>query len=135
MEMTSGASDALGCRREPQLGENARMEFAERAARNEEIFRGINQRIEEGAERHQVETPLPFHCECGRASCLGTIEIAPPLYERVVRERYRFVLIPGHEDQGIERVVERQPSYVVVEKVGEARAQIDRDHPQQRHRS
>ena len=110
------------------------MEFADRADRNEEIFRGVNDLIEEGAERHGVDASLRFHCECGRASCLGTIEIPPPEYERVVQERYRFVLIPGHEDASIERVVDRRPGYVIVEKVGEARAQIDRDHPQERHR-
>jgi hypothetical protein len=106
------------------------MQFADRAARNEEIFRSINERIEAGAEQQGVKRALPFHCECGRASCLETIEISPSVYERVVRERYRFVLIPGHEDAAIDRVVERQPSYVVVEKVGEARRQIDCDHPQ-----
>lgn len=111
------------------------MEFAHRAARNEEIFRGINERIEQGAEQHGVETPLPFHCECARASCLDTLELSPSVYERVVQERYRFLLIPGHEEVTIERVVERQPSYVVVEKIGEAREQIDRDHPQQQHRN
>ena len=110
------------------------MEFAERAARNEEIFRGVNDLIQEGAERHNVDAPLSFHCECGQASCVGTIEIAPPEYERVVQERYRFVLIPGHEQTSIERVVERRPGYVIVEKVGRAREQIDRDHPQERHR-
>jgi hypothetical protein len=110
------------------------MDFAQRRARNEEIFRDVNERIEQGAEQHGVEGPLPFHCECGRGSCVGTIEIAPPVYERVVRERYRFVLIPGHEDAAIERVVERRPEFVVVEKLGEAREQIDRDQPQQRHR-
>jgi hypothetical protein len=117
-----------------EFGENAHMEFADRAARNEEIFRGINEQIEAGAEQHGVETRLPFHCECERASCLDTIELLPSTYGRVVRERYRFVLIPGHEDSTIERVIERQPSYVVVETVGEAREQIDRDHPQQQHR-
>jgi hypothetical protein len=111
------------------------MEFADRAARNEEIFRGINERIEDGAEQHGVNAPLPFHCECGRVSCLETIELPPAVYERVVRERYWFVLTPGHEDAAIERVIERQPAYVVVEKVGEAREQIDRDHPQQRHQT
>jgi hypothetical protein len=110
------------------------MEFADRAARNEEIFRGINERIEQGAEQHGVNAPLPFHCECCRAACLDRIELPPRLYERVVRERYRFVLVPGHEEAAIEQVVERQPAYVVVEKVGEARKQIDRDHPQERHR-
>lgn len=110
------------------------MDFAARAARNEEIFRSVNERIEEGATKHGVQAALPFHCECGRGSCLGTIEIPPPLYERVIRERYHFVLIAGHENPAIERVVERKPAYVVVEKVGEAREQIDRDHPQREHR-
>ena len=32
-----------------------------------------------------------------------------------------------------ERVVERQASHFVVEKIGEAREQLDRDHPQQQH--
>jgi hypothetical protein len=76
--------------------------FAERAARNEEIFRGVNEQIEEGAEQHHVKGPLPFHCECGQASCLETIELAPPEYERVAAERYRFLLVPGHEDPLIE---------------------------------
>jgi len=111
------------------------MGFANRAARNEEIFRGINERIEQGAEQHGVEAPLPFHCECERASCVETIDIRPAEYERVVRERYRFVLIPGHEDAAIEQVVEREAAYVVVEKVGEAREQLDRDHPQELHRT
>jgi hypothetical protein len=110
------------------------MDFASRAARNEEIFRGINERIEQGAEQHGVEGALPFHCECARASCVGTMDIPPREYERVVRERYRFVLIPGHEDAAIEEVVEREAAYVVVEKLGEAREQVDRDHPQQQHR-
>jgi predicted NBD/HSP70 family sugar kinase len=51
------------------------MKFADRAARNEEIFRGINKRIEEGADQHGVNAPLPFHCECGRTACLETIEL------------------------------------------------------------
>jgi hypothetical protein len=110
------------------------MEFADRAARNEEIFRGVNERIDEAADRHGVAAPLPFHCECDRASCLETIEIPPAEYEQVVRERYRFVLIPEHDDPRIERVVERRSGFIVVEKIGEARARIDLDHPQEQHR-
>ena len=34
------------------------MEFADRAARNEEIFRGVNERIQEGAEQHEVKAPI-----------------------------------------------------------------------------
>jgi hypothetical protein len=109
------------------------MDFAERAARNEEIFRGVNERIEEGAEQHQVSDSLPFHCECGASACMETIEIPPARYAAIVRERYHFVVIPGHEEQRIERVVEAEAEFLVVEKVGEAREQIDRDHPQQHH--
>src|SRR5439155_3633853 len=101
-------------------------DFADRAARNEEVFRDVNHRIDAGAEQHGVTAPLPFHCECGTGSCLETIEIPPLEYERVARERYRFVVLHGHENTEIERVVDRRPDYLVVEKVGEARAQNDR---------
>lgn len=106
------------------------MDFAERAARNEEIFRGMNERIEEGAEEHGVSGPLPFHCECGRAVCVETIEIPPGRYAAIMRERYRFVVVPGHEEPEIERILETEPEFLVVEKIGEARQQIDHDHPQ-----
>jgi hypothetical protein len=109
------------------------MNFDERAARNEEVFREVNERIDEGAAQHGVAATLPFHCECSSASCVETIELAPARYEEVVRERYRFVVLPGHEDRTIERVVETDPGFLVVEKIGEAREQIDRDHPQQHH--
>jgi hypothetical protein len=109
------------------------MDFAERAARNEEIFRSVNERIEEGAEQHGVSGLLPFHCECGHAACVETIEITPGRYEAIRRERYRFVVVPGHEEPGIERILETEPEFLVVEKLGEAREQIDDDHPQQDH--
>jgi len=109
------------------------MDFAERAARNEEVFRGVNEQIEDGAEQHAVSGPLPFHCECGSAFCLDTIEIPPTRYAAIVRERYHFVVIPGHEEPQIEQIVETEPEFLVVEKIGEAREQIDRDHPQRHH--
>jgi hypothetical protein len=109
------------------------MDFAKRAARNEEVFRKVNEGIASGAELHSVSRTLPYHCECGRTACFETIEIAPARYEQVVRQRYCFVVIPGHEEPRIERVVESEPEFLVVEKIGEAREQIDRDHPQQHH--
>ena len=109
------------------------MDFAERAARNEEVFRGVNERIEEGAEQHGVSGSLPFHCECARASCVETIEIPPARYEAIVRERYHFVVLPGHEQPEIEQIRESEPEFLVVEKIGKARDKIDRDHPQQHH--
>jgi hypothetical protein len=109
------------------------MDFPDRAARNEELFRSVNERIEKGAEQHGVHGLVPFHCECHRTSCLSTIDLPLSVYERLLGERYQFVVMPGHEDGAIERVLERESGYLIVEKIGEARAQIDRDHPQQQH--
>jgi hypothetical protein len=111
------------------------VDFAERAARNEEAFRDVNKRIEEGGERHGVSGTLPFHCECGRASCLETIELPHERYASIVRERYHFVVLPGHEEPQIERIVVTEGEFLVVEKIGEAREQIDHDHPQGHHHS
>ena len=75
------------------------MDFAERAARNEEVFRNVNEGIEAGAEQHHVSGSLPFHCECGGSGCMETIEILPARYAAIVRERYHFVVLPGHEER------------------------------------
>jgi hypothetical protein len=110
------------------------VDFPERAAHNEEVFRTVNERIEEGAKQHGVDRPLPFHCECGAESCVQTIELAPADYDRVASHVDRFVLIPGHEQPKVESIVERHRSYFVVEKIGEARAEVEREHPRRRHR-
>ncbi len=110
------------------------MDFAQRAARNEEIVRDVNRKIEEGAELHGVGDPMPFHCECAKTPCLEKIDVPPVLYEQILSQRYRFVVVPGHVQPDVEQVVQKHVGFVVVEKVGEAREQIDRDHPQERHR-
>jgi hypothetical protein len=86
-----------------------------------------------GSKQHDVSGSLPFHCECGASVCVETIEIPPDRYASIIRERYHFVVRPGHEEPRIERVVGREADFLVVEKTGEAREQIDRDHPQQHH--
>ena len=110
------------------------MTFPERAARNEEVFRGVNERIAGGGTLHGVASPMPFHCECDRERCFESVRILPREYRAIAEERYRFVIVPGHEDPRIERVVEVRDGYSVVEKIGEARDALDRGHPQERHR-
>jgi hypothetical protein len=112
---------------------NAFVDFADAAARNEEVFRSINERIEEGAKQHGVVQLLPFHCECATQACLQTIELPPSEYDRIASHRARFVVVPGHELSSVETVVESHSGYLVVEKTGEARAEIEREHPRPRH--
>jgi hypothetical protein len=114
--------------------DNQEMNFAERAARNEEVVRDVNQQIEEGAKRHGVDTAMPLHCECGQATCFEKVELSPSRYEQILANRYRFIVVPGHEQAEVERVVEEYESFFIVEKIGDAREQLDQDHPQQTHR-
>ena len=102
------------------------MEFLERAARNEQVFRSVNNHIDEAAGRHGRGVPLRFHCECGRASCFETIDMLPDTFERVAATRYRFIVLPGHEEREFERVVETHDGWLVVEKFGDARDEVDR---------
>ena len=37
----------------------------------------------------------------------------------------RFFVIPGHEDSSVERVIERNDRYIVVQKIGEAADEAD----------
>jgi hypothetical protein len=102
------------------------VEFAERAARNEQVFRSVNEHIHTAADRHGRDVPLRFHCECGRASCFETIDLLPDTYERVAATRYRFIVLRGHEEREIERVIETHDEWLVVEKFGDARLELDR---------
>jgi hypothetical protein len=61
-------------------------------------------------------------------------ELPHDRYAAIVRERYHFVVLPGHEEPQIERIVKTEGDFLIVEKIGDAREQIDRDHPQRHHR-
>ncbi|HEV2592814.1 MAG TPA: hypothetical protein VGU02_13085 [Gaiellaceae bacterium] len=111
------------------------MNFPERAARNEEAFRGVNQQIEAGARRHGLDVPMPFHCECDREACFARIDLVPTEYQRIVDQRYWFLVASGHDDPRVERAIEHHEAHTVVEKIGEARAALDKEHPQERHQN
>ena len=88
------------------------------AVRSELLFRAVNERIFEiGA--NDVEG-LEILCECGDESCIGTVVITGRDYERLRLDSSRFVVCEGHERADIERVTERTPEYLVVEKAGRA---------------
>ena len=60
------------------------MDFASRAARNEEFVRDVNRRIEQGAKLHGVGSAMPFHCECAQDVCLEKIELDAQTYEPIL---------------------------------------------------
>jgi hypothetical protein len=101
----------------------------ERYARNEWLFREVNERIAEVNEDFEVEGEAEFLCECGQQICLATVELTRAQYEAVRDESRRFIVVPGHEEAGVERVVKREPGFLVVEKIGEAGEESEEDDP------
>jgi hypothetical protein len=92
----------------------------QRIARNESIFRNVNEAIESGHWPGEDATPLAFRCECGRLGCSRLIEITVGDYERVRAHARRFLIVCDHDISKAETVVETHADYVVVEKRGEA---------------
>ena len=102
----------------------------ERMARNEVLFREVNERIEEVDARFgQLAEPsqLIVVCECALPDCTGQMEVPRSEYEAVRVNPKRFLVLPGHEEPRIEHVVKRDDGYTVVEKF-EHEAEIAREH-------
>jgi transcription initiation factor TFIID subunit TAF12 len=84
-------------------------------ARTEALFRDVNERIAESAERFDADETA-FVCECADPACTDRIEASLEQYEQVREEATTFLLVPGHEDERIERVVETHRRFNIVEK-------------------
>jgi hypothetical protein len=93
----------------------------ERLAKNEVLFRSVNEAIEQQALRFGgIEDEYEFVCECSAADCVERMTLTLRQYEQVRAEGTSFVLAPGHADPGIELVVRRTADYHVVDKDGAA---------------
>jgi hypothetical protein len=74
-------------------------------------------RVNEAIERGEGDPgPAVFVCECGHLGCSSMVELEIPAYEEVRMNFDRFLVIPGHEIEAVDRVVERHPEYLVVIK-------------------
>jgi hypothetical protein len=95
-------------------------EERERRAKNEALFREVNERVEELSSRlgstGDEELLAGFVCECSRAACTELLQVTYGTYERVRENPRRSLVLPGHEDLEVDRVVEVHKDYLVVEK-------------------
>jgi hypothetical protein len=92
-----------------------------RQARNEALFREVNERIAELGDSAQAWSPdglIDFLCECGaEGGCGDRIHMPLAVYERVRAQDDRFVVRPGHETPEIEVAVDWTDEYVIVDKL------------------
>ena len=101
----------------------------ERLAKNESLFRSVNENIAEVAGTLGRDTPYEFVCECSTADCVDLIVLTLGEYEQVREVGTHFFMVPAHVDDGIERVVATHDTYVVVEKLGVAAVVVDAEDP------
>ncbi len=105
----------------------------DRTGEIESLFRNVNERIANAADRYEVES-AEFFCECHDPDCGARVVVPLQEYEHVRSESTRFVHAPGHVDPSYERVVARKTRYAVVEKFGRRPAAIVRRlDPRRRH--
>jgi hypothetical protein len=108
-------------RRESELTDSEPSEAREeRLAKNEVIFRTVNESIEQKALQMGGLDEYEFICECSTAECFERISLTLRQYEHIRREGVRFVVTPGHEDVEVELVVGKSGAYWIVEKDGTA---------------
>ena len=91
----------------------------DRIARNEALFRSVNERVRELVTTAGARGPEPaasFVCECGSAGCTATVELTVAEYEHVRADPTHFFVVSGHEIPEVEEVVERHERYDVVRK-------------------
>jgi hypothetical protein len=86
-----------------------------RQARNQGLFREVNERIADlsagmAAEGHSQQ----FICECGQLGCMQQIELPLSVYARLRELPHAFVVLVGHEDLEQEKVLERGEGFLIV---------------------
>jgi hypothetical protein len=87
-----------------------------RIAHTEALFRDVNERIAESAERFNARD-AEFVCECADPTCTERVPATLDQYEEVRADGTHFLLAPDHELPDLERVVKRpHKRSVVVEK-------------------
>jgi hypothetical protein len=92
---------------------------AERAAQNQSLYRTINERIKElnqtfaqaGVENSE------WICECADTDCTLRLSATLSEYETVRSNPRTFMISPGHVYPEVERVLDENDRFMIVEKL------------------
>jgi hypothetical protein len=93
----------------------------EALAKNEELFRNVNERIETLSQTVAQDDPMmEYLCECDSAGCYERVRATRGEYESVRADPTHFIVLAGHQDPKVERVTFSNDRFLVVEKQGAA---------------
>jgi hypothetical protein len=102
----------------------------ERLAKNQALFREVNERINE--IRPDTLGFVEFICECSDEGCSESVAMRADEYEEVRSGPDRFFVAPGHETVAVENVVEDHGRFLVIQKTVEREFMSETD-PRSRH--
>jgi hypothetical protein len=79
------------------------------------VFREVNEQMHRVSARFPA-APITIDalCECGRPGCAKRMNVPVRVYETVRQTGDRFLVAPGHEHPGRERVTKSGETYRVV---------------------
>jgi|SRR5215203_2644786 len=101
----------------------------DRAAKNQSLFREVNERIEDLSRSGQLAT---FVCECCNDECDESLSLSLDEYEHVRARSNSFFVLPGHEVSEVEEIIESRERYEVVAKLGVGSSVAERLDPRKR---
>jgi hypothetical protein len=99
---------------------NGSNEWAREVGERQSLHRSVNERIGEAADQFQMVDNIPALCECGSPECSEQLMLTPAEYESLRRIPTHFAVLRGHDIPEVERVIEENDRFVVVEKFGES---------------
>jgi hypothetical protein len=95
----------------------------DRIARNEALYRELNERVrkveEDLSARGITDQPElgEYFCECGFDVCMEKLRLTTHEYEKVRSSPVRFVIVPEHLLPEVERVLEQNERFAMIEKL------------------
>ena len=95
----------------PSVGEQRRA----RLARNEALFRNVNEQIDSLNDLGAALPSFPIVCECGAESCTESIIVEKVVYEAVRAHPERFIVRAGHLAE-VDTAIEDHGEFLVVAK-------------------
>ena len=101
----------------------------ERAAKNQSLFREVNERIQDLSADALFTA---FICECLNETCAEQVSLTLEEYEHVRAGANRFFVLPGHEIAAVERNVDVNYRFLVVSKLGAGRRLAEQLDPRKR---
>ena len=83
--------------------------------RTETLFREVNEAVQVYF-RVGDHSEGQFVCECSDPTCVDKVRLTQREYADVREHPTRFFVVPGHEHDVVDRIVEQQTGFTTVEK-------------------